>query len=255
MIGREYILTGPDGDRLKLPVNPEGYEESFSHDNRNFTSMERGEIKAIGRTKLRRLTFGSFFPAQRYPFVTYSDFPPPTECVQKIEKWRLQNKPIRVLITGTHINTAYAIESFTVRKEDGTDDVSFELELEEYRQLNVPESGFAGCISPMTLLRARPNDAPLVSARRKQTSYNAQVKKMGRVTNFGRFREIQMKTWTGRAVEQAKKLKMGTVDAVTSAAPRAPRAPFKAQATSSNVSSSGIGRYIFSGGKKKGGSR
>ena len=59
---------------------------------------------------------------------------------------------------GTDINLAMAIEKFSVKKEnsDGSGDLYFTLELEEYRFLNVDKVGNTNKVNSFTGLRERP---------------------------------------------------------------------------------------------------
>lgn len=63
----------------------------------------------------------------------YKGYPKPYECIKLLLKWKDSGKPIRVIVTGTPINYAMAIEILTYSEVDGTGDVYFSLELKEYK--------------------------------------------------------------------------------------------------------------------------
>lgn len=75
----------------------------------------------------------SFFPNQQYNFCLCKDFQKPYEYIKQLLKWKDSGKPIRVIVTGTPINYAMAIENLTYSEVDGTGDVYFSLELKEYK--------------------------------------------------------------------------------------------------------------------------
>lgn len=79
------------------------------------------------------MTIESFFPNQQYNFCLYKDIQKPYEYIKQLIKWKNSGKPIRVIITGTPINYAMAIENLTYSEVDGTGDVYFSLELKEYK--------------------------------------------------------------------------------------------------------------------------
>ena len=127
---------------LELPWPLQEHSVSNEHNTYSFNTINQGEVLAIGKKKLKSMTINSTFPACEYPFLLNKSFPEPDECIAMINKWRLSNKPIRVVIVDTDINLAMAIEEFTYGKEDGdgSGDVYFTLSLREYSYLNVERS-------------------------------------------------------------------------------------------------------------------
>lgn len=126
---------------MELPVPLQEWSVSNPHNNYKFTTMEKGDIKAIGATGLKAMTITSEFPNQDYKYLVATREDPYT-CTARIEKWRLSGKPIRVVIPGTDINILMAIENFNYGKAegDGSGDVVFVLELEEKRIENTDSS-------------------------------------------------------------------------------------------------------------------
>ena len=176
---KEFILSSLQGERLKLPVNPENFAEEQSHNNPRFETFAMGEIKANGRRRLKAITLSAFFPHKYQSFCTYRDFPNPYECKALIEKWKDENKPIRLLITETDINLAVTIDSFVTGERDGTGDIYYTLELSEYRFLNVPASYNPAPVQPSGL-KERPKEPAKVvkkaSANTKQVKKQVEVK-------------------------------------------------------------------------------
>ena len=127
---------------LELPYPLQEWTLSSPHNTYNFTTINTGEVLAIGKKNLKSITINSIFPARDYPFLLSKNYPEPEACVQMIEKWKNSGKPIRVVIVDTDINYAMAIEDFSHGMEsmDGSKDVTFTLSLIEYSYLNVERS-------------------------------------------------------------------------------------------------------------------
>lgn len=128
-----YLSFNNNEERIRLPVIPSSFEVNIPHQNTTVNITNLGEINLIGKAGLMSMTIESFFPAQQYSFCLYSGFLKPYEYIKLLLKWKDSGKPIRVIVTGTPINYAMAIESLTYSEVDGTGDVYFSLELKEYK--------------------------------------------------------------------------------------------------------------------------
>lgn len=130
-----WLMQG--AEKLRLPVPPGSYSAKGSNNNSSFNVEGFGEVSFLGKTGLKEIgAIESFFPNQQYSFCQYSGFPQPWDCVKLIEKWRLSGKPVRYIITDTEINISCSIESFEYKEDDGTGDISFSLQLKEYKTIN-----------------------------------------------------------------------------------------------------------------------
>ncbi len=139
-----------------LPITPSGYSETAEQDVKIFETVEGGEIAVVGKQKLKQLTFSSFFPAREYPFAVVDEFIPPSDLKTKIEKWRDSKEPIRVLIPSSGINHMFAIKTLSCSEKDPTGDIYYDMDLVEYKELNVPAAKNKAPIHPTTNLRIRP---------------------------------------------------------------------------------------------------
>ena len=128
-----YLSFNNNEERIRLPVIPSSFEVNIPHQNTTVNINEIGEINLIGKTGLMNMTIESFFPNQKYNFCLYKDFNKPYEYIKQLLKWKDSGKPIRVIVTGTPINYAMAIESIVYSEIDATGDVYFTLELKEYK--------------------------------------------------------------------------------------------------------------------------
>lgn len=117
---------------IKLPVVPPSFEIQSPNNNETYNTISQGDIKLIGLSGLKSISFSSFFPVKDYPFLrdkTYKGW----EYIQKFEQWKEKRIPIRLVITETPINMACTIENFQYGIKDGPGDVYYTLALSEFK--------------------------------------------------------------------------------------------------------------------------
>lgn len=124
-------------EELRLPVPPKEFTMKQGNNNQVVSVENAGELNIMGRARLADVSISSFFPNQPYSFCRYSDLPEPYEFVEVIEKWRKENTPLRLIITGTGIDLYCLIEGFSYGEKDGSKDVYYSLDLKEYRFIEV----------------------------------------------------------------------------------------------------------------------
>lgn len=116
---------------IQLPIVPSDFKIQSPMSNETYETISQGDIKLIGQRGLKSITIESFFPKNHYSFSrnrSYSGW----EYVNTIESWIDRRVPIRLIITDTPINLAMVIESFEYGVQDGTGDIYYTLELEEF---------------------------------------------------------------------------------------------------------------------------
>lgn len=121
---------------FELPILPAEIGVGTGGDGAGYEVAKLGKINVIKDRELSQYTIESFFPAQKYPFVTASILLEPKGYVDYIMGWWATLRPIRFVFVGKtmEINTAASIESFEWREVAGTPgDIEFSLELKEYR--------------------------------------------------------------------------------------------------------------------------
>jgi len=140
---QELILSFNNREEVyEHPVPLQDWSVVAGQEAHIFTTIETGEVLAIGGKKLKTLTIDSFFPSKACPFLYKKEIEDKWACVKRIEKWKLSKRPIRVIITDTDVNLAMMIEKFSYGRadKDGSGDVAFTLDLLEYSFLNTPRS-------------------------------------------------------------------------------------------------------------------
>lgn len=131
------IWLKENSNALRIPILPPEVEIPTETLINTININEIGEVALFGGNKLSRVSLSSFFPNQVYSFVEYSSFPKPYEFVKKIEAWRKEGKPIRLVITGANINIQVLIEKFSYKEKDGSGDVYYTIEFVEYKTLTI----------------------------------------------------------------------------------------------------------------------
>jgi nucleoid-associated protein YgaU len=131
----EIWLKKSEADKIRLPVLPDSFEVTDAMNNVSVTLHALGEVSLKGTRGLLALPLASFFPAQEYAFLNYTDgLLTPYEYVDKIRSWL--DKVIQVIITDTNINFKAKIERFAYGEDDSTGDVAYSLDLKEHREIS-----------------------------------------------------------------------------------------------------------------------
>lgn len=149
-----WLSFNNNKERLRLPINP-FYTIEVANLNEVVNINELGNINLIGRSDVRKVSLESFFPSKDYSFSGYQDILEPSECIKLIESWRKSTKPIRLIITGTLVNIAMAIDSFKWGENDGTGDINFTLELSEYVFTELKKADGTGADTKRPILKEK----------------------------------------------------------------------------------------------------
>lgn len=131
-----YLSVDDEAQEIRLPVNPPEIEVEIPGQGKTYRIISLGEINMIQTPSLSEVSFESFFPAQRYPFVVGEELLEPASYVEMIDEWRRARKVVRLIVTdGTvDINMLASIEDFTWREVAGAvGDIEYEMTLKQYR--------------------------------------------------------------------------------------------------------------------------
>jgi nucleoid-associated protein YgaU len=131
-----YLSVDDGAQEIRLPVNPPEIEVEIPGQGKTYRIVSLGEINTIQTPSLSEISFESFFPAQRYPFVVGTELLEPASYVEMIDEWRRARKIVRLIVTdGTvDINMLVSIEDFTWREVAGAvGDIEYEMTLKQYR--------------------------------------------------------------------------------------------------------------------------
>ena len=127
-----------DGQVILLPVNPEQLQIKGQGNNELLHIVKLGDISILKEPKLQEIQIKCFFPAKvhrYYPYVLTQDhFQAPPFYIDFFENIREARIPCRFIVSDTVVNKMVSIESFHYTYEAGDEDVTYELNLKEYRR-------------------------------------------------------------------------------------------------------------------------
>ncbi|GAA0122257.1 LysM peptidoglycan-binding domain-containing protein [Clostridium faecium] len=129
------INNGEEG--FILPVLPEKIEISEKGDNKTFGIINLGEINTINKPKLSEISFESYFPLNKGPYVSSEQLFSPSFYINKIREWREKKQKIRFIFTGDsplEVNDLFTIENFKLGEKGGeVGDIYYSIDLKKYR--------------------------------------------------------------------------------------------------------------------------
>lgn len=126
------------GREINIPVLPAKLNVSSPGKNERVTVLELGEVLLLRKKGLRILSWESFFPVSKAPYVT-GQIKDPVSIVQTIQKARDQKYPVRFLITGTDLdcNLRMGIDSFEYEERSGElGDLYYTIKLYEWKDIS-----------------------------------------------------------------------------------------------------------------------
>lgn len=168
-----YSLTlsyNNESEAIEFPVLPEKIEVSTSGNNKTYDISQLGEVNVIKAGKLAEIAFESFFPASWFPGcnVTQTELFPVSHYIDRIEKWRKEKQPMRLVLVGStmNINLPVSVERFICSESGGTvGDIAYQIALKEYRfyaakKVQVAAQFGAASVAMPKLLSAAPAARP-----------------------------------------------------------------------------------------------
>lgn len=129
---RTVLLVTDDG-QFELSVNPP--EISVTQDNKDKTIdlLNVGEINVPGMRGLIKLSLATFLPDSCSPFYTGTA---PERIVQAVKKAKNGQKAVRIIISGSDVNTQFNVSSMNEIYKEGQGDIYISWSFVELRDLN-----------------------------------------------------------------------------------------------------------------------
>jgi nucleoid-associated protein YgaU len=131
------IYLGTDDNKIRFPVVPSSVGVNRSNNIDTQSVIKLGEVPIFNGTSLKTIELSSFFPNQEYNFCNYSNFMKPYEFSEQIQKWMYAGTVLRLIVTDSPTNMQCLIETFDTVEQDGTRDLYFNLNLLEYRPIEI----------------------------------------------------------------------------------------------------------------------
>ncbi len=132
-----YLGINDGEEGFILPVLPEKIEINEDGDNETFNVINLGEINTINKPKLSEISFESYFPLNRGPYVSSEELFSPSFYISKIRAWRDKRQKIRFIFTGgspLELNDLFIIESFKLSEKGGeVGDIYYSIEFKRYK--------------------------------------------------------------------------------------------------------------------------
>ncbi|BDR66967.1 phage protein [Clostridium tetani] len=128
------INNGEEG--FMLPVLPEKIEFEEDGDNKTFDIINLGEINTINKPKLTKISFESFFPKFKGPYVSSEQLFEQSFYIAKIREWREKKQKIRFIFVGSplEVNDLFTIENSKMSENGGeVGDIYYSIELKRYK--------------------------------------------------------------------------------------------------------------------------
>jgi len=128
-----YIKSG--SNYITLPILPNEIMLNNPRENEDFDSVN-GKIKLLGNKGLTTLSIDSVFPstADKYNFSKSKKYSG-LEYIGKIEDWNVVN----VIVKDLNLNKNFVINSFDYGIVDGSMDIKYTLNLEEYKSVSITQ--------------------------------------------------------------------------------------------------------------------
>lgn len=127
------VLLGTDDGQFELAVNPP--EISVTQDNKDKTIdlLNVGEINVPGKRGLIKVALAIFLPDKNSPFYTGC---PPERIIQAVKKAKNGQKSLRIIISGSDVNTLFTVSSMNEIYKEGQSDIYISWSFVELRDLN-----------------------------------------------------------------------------------------------------------------------
>ncbi|SHE62363.1 LysM peptidoglycan-binding domain-containing protein [Clostridium fallax] len=129
------INNGEEG--FIIPVLPEKIEISENSNNKIYNLINLGDINIINKPKLTEISFESYFPKHKGPYLSSEQLFEPSFYISKIREWREKKQKIRFIFVGgaLEVNDLFTIENFKLNENGGeVGDIYYNLELKRYQK-------------------------------------------------------------------------------------------------------------------------
>ena len=126
-----------NGGSFELTVNPKDLCVTQGSGNKSINLLNVGEVVIAGNRGPVKMSVNTFLPASGSHFYRGTD---PEEVVTKMKQWKNGKQPLRIIVSGTDINTMFLVDSMEEKYKEGQLDIYINWSFSEYRVLNVPAS-------------------------------------------------------------------------------------------------------------------
>jgi len=130
------IAISMDGGQYELAVNPSELRVTQESKDRTIDLLNVGEVNVPGNRGLIKVTVATFLPDTGSPFNSgYA----PESLVMALKKAKNGKKTVRIIISGTDVNTLFTVSSMDEIYKEGQADVYVSWAFVESRELNTQQ--------------------------------------------------------------------------------------------------------------------
>lgn len=127
------IVIVTDGGQYELAVNPSELSVTQDSKDRTIDLLNVGEVNVPGNRGLIKITLSTFLPDTGSHF-NIGDTP--ESIILAVKKAKNGKKPIRIIISGTDVNTLFTVSSLNETYKEGQGDIYISWSFTESRDLN-----------------------------------------------------------------------------------------------------------------------
>ncbi len=127
------VLIITDGSQFELAVNPREISVTQDSKDKTIDLLNVGEVNVPGNRGLMKVALATFLPDQDSPFYTGNA---PETIVQAVKKAKNGKKALRIIISGTDVNTLFTVSAMNETYKEGQADIYISWSFVEVRDLN-----------------------------------------------------------------------------------------------------------------------
>lgn len=127
------VLLVTDDSQFELAVNPPEISVAQENKDKTIDLLNVGEINVPGMRGLIKVSLATFLPDSNSPFFTGTA---PEQIVQAVKKAKNGQKAVRIIISGSDVNTQFNVSSMNEIYKEGQGDIYISWSFIESRDLN-----------------------------------------------------------------------------------------------------------------------
>ena len=156
----DFYILSPDGNDLHFPVNPSEISVKSSAKIETVNIISIGEVDFPSGDMRTEIRFSSFFPSYFDSYCQYSDIPDPQEAISKLLKYRLDKKPVRLLVTESPINTLVLITDVQYIPSKGGEpgDIYFDISMRTWKEIKIRTTADTQAVNVIGTNTPRPRE-------------------------------------------------------------------------------------------------
>lgn len=158
----ELILTDLVTEEvIYIPVLPQEFKVRYANAFGSYSILRLGEVKYQEGVELSSISWDSFFEADRYqnlPYVQSDHWQDPQALHGKLERIKIDGRPVRIMLTESPINFDCYLESFDVTFKDEQGRLYYSISWIQAKELDVSVENSENLADGMLIYRVHIQD-------------------------------------------------------------------------------------------------